>query len=920
MERKLSTSDPFIPRFIGSNLKNFFLGSAYNRELRDTIEIYKQAQAAYARFPLADENERSQFVVDLVQEICDRTDRFPSRPLLLAICDLVSDLLAAEGLAEFPQLPNAKTLSMQEGATLRQRLWHTLHLTENWDRLSPLWRRKVAALVRGILESLPASAFADDSIRDGKDPLPQLAIPLISFCDDGPVVLERAVGTMYDEEAVGARLFEAVRANLEQNLCAASGINYENRTESSKPIVTPTEYRAESEEDRVRVFAAGTPLLQFFFAPLQFSFPFPARFEHMHIMGGSGHGKTQLMQLLIHQDLVKAATDGRSVVVIDSQGDLIQTISHLALFSPKAEGGLADRLIIIDPNDLEYPVCLNMFDWNRERLVSYSALERERLLNSTVELYEYFFGALLGAELTQRQGVIFRYLARLMMEIPHATIQTLRELMENGERFRSHMARLPGSARSFFETRFFDRSFNETKKQILTRLWGVLSNGTLERMFSHPKNKVDLYGSINSGKIILINSAKDLLKQEGCAIFGRFFISLIAQASIERAAIAPHERRPTFVYIDEAQDYFDENVGHLLNQARKFRIGMTFAHQNLDQLAAELRSSVMASTSIKLVGGISAKDARVLADEMRCEDSVLLGAKKRRNHTEFACHVRNFTTQAVKIAVPLGFVESQPTLGRDEYQVLLDANRDLYATRFDETRLREPNSTEPAAHEGVAHRTTKAADNTTADSDPAKTETDSQARAPIAARSTEPARSVPKPAPLGRGGRQHKYLQELIKTAAQDRGYLAVIEAPVLDGAGRVDVSLSKSGFRVACEISISSPKDWELGNTEKCLAAGYDQVILVGSDERQVQTLSKFISAHLNENVRDRVLYLTPAGVISHLDSLQVAEPEQKDEIVRGYRVKVTRQPLGLDEAEERRRAIASVLARSIKGSHSDD
>jgi len=469
---------------------------------------------------------------------------------------------------------------------------------------------------------------------------------------------------------------------------------------------------------------------------------------------------------------------------------------------------------------------------------------------------------------------------------------------------------LPGSARSFFETRFFDRSFNETKKQILTRLWGVLSNGTLERMFSHPKNKVDLYTSINSGKIILINTAKDLLKQEGCAIFGRFFISLIAQASIERAAIPPHERRPTFVYIDEAQDYFDENIGQLLNQARKFRIGMTFAHQNLDQLTADLRSSVMASTSIKLVGGISAKDARALADEMRCDDSMLLGARKRRDRTEFACHVRNFTPQAVTIAVPLGFVESQPTIDPTAFESLLHANRRRYATKLDEFT--------PPPMAGDPVREEEARPLQTAPSAPTASSQSQTKPKPRQSPPARPARSAPpvrEPAQLGRGGRQHKYLQELIKAAAQERGYLAVIEQPVLDGAGRVDVSLSKSNLKIACEISVSSPKDWELGNIEKCLAAGYDRVFLVSADERQVQSLAKFVSAHLEEHLRSRVSYFTPAEVIAHLDDTS-SEPADKEEMVRGYKVKIARRSLDPDEADERRKTIASVLARSLKPS----
>src|SRR5215217_3735373 len=48
----------------------------------------------------------------------------------------------------------------------------------------------------------------------------------------------------------------------------------------------------------------------------------------------------------------------------------------------------------------------------------------------SVSLYEYVFGALLGAELTQKQGVIFRYLARLMMVVPGANLQTLMDFME----------------------------------------------------------------------------------------------------------------------------------------------------------------------------------------------------------------------------------------------------------------------------------------------------------------------------------------------------------------------------------------------------------------------------------------------------------------------------------------------------------
>ena len=77
-------------------------------------------------------------------------------------------------------------------------------------------------------------------------------------------------------------------------------------------------------------------------------------------------------------------------------------------------------------------------------------------------------------------------------------------------------------------------------------------------------------------------------------------------------------------------------------------------HQNLSQFESSLRGTVMASTSIKMVGGLSAKDAGAFAKEMCCEPEFLQGMRKRRDHTEFACFVRNHTEHPIPLTVPFG--------------------------------------------------------------------------------------------------------------------------------------------------------------------------------------------------------------------------------------------------------------------------
>lgn len=914
---------------MSQNWLSFITTSPKEKERRETLALLERVKGMQDASPLKDDETLTAFIVDIIDDACRDHGGLPGTPLGGALYATIKHLLFVDSLiGAFPTETELRSYSMEEGVRLRTALRTHERFLVAHERLLPIWREKLVWLFSGLLEYLPPSAFIDVD-ADGHASDDSVVFPSARAYDlvqSLPELIERLMGTFFDADISDALLFESMRERINRNLLLASGLSLFATEDQSRRIVLPTKSRLESPSALVDAYLEGTPFQGFFYRELPFAIPFPARFEHTHIVGGTGHGKTQLMQFLIHHDLMRAIEDGRSVVVLDSQGDLIRTMSRLSCFSPVDAPQFADRFVLVDPNDIEHPVCLNMFDFNRDRLSGYAPVDREKILNATIELYEYFFGALLGAELTQRQGLIFRYLARLLIEIPDATIHTLRELMEDGERFRPYMEKLTGTSRSFFATQFFDRKFGETKKQILTRLWGVLSNSSLERMFSHPKNRIDIFDLLNRGKIIFINTAKELLGQEGAPIFGRFFIALIAQAAIQRAAMKPHERRPAFVYVDEAQDYFDDNISNLLNQARKYRVGLTFAHQNLDQLNAGLRASVLSSTTIKFAGGVSAKDASALDSEYRVDADFLLGQKKGRTHTEFACFVKNYTGNAISVSIPLGYVEGQPQLSREAYAHLLEENRSRYS---EPPLLPDPVSFPPSP-------TTR------------RTDTERVARAPTVETFREPvapledvpaspellsgAHEVPettlppkskkrtppkeekKVATPGRGGRQHKYLQYLVKQLAEERGFRASIEETILSGAGRVDVSLSRDTLRVACQISVTTTKDWELGGIEKCLAAGYPEVILIGTSDRHIQSLAKFVEPNLDEAVRGKVRYLTSAALGEYLDGLGM--PQTTEHVVKGYKVKTTHKVVDPAEAEARRKAIAGVVARSLKNS----
>ena len=586
----------------------------------------------------------------------------PASPIADLSRRLCEALLASEGLFVPVRLDGSPTTA--EVWKLTDGIKHRLSVFEEPEPF-------IAALA-SFLHSILGGLHALPTPEDGS----ALSIPLFDFLPNLPLSVEGLFAVAFNGPEPACP-FQALTSRLERNLMLASGIDPSNPTSRKEPV-PPTKAKDQSPQALIGDYLGGTPFATLLQTPIPFSIPLHARFEHTHIVGGSGHGKTQLLQHLILRDLEQLMQGRGSIVVIDSQGDMLRSIMSLAEFAPG--GPLSDRLVFIDPNDIEYPPALNLFDFGLDRLSRYSPLERERLLNGAIALYEYLFGGLLGAELTMRQGVIFRYLARLMMNVPGATIHTMLTFIEDPEAVRPYLPKLDRVTQHFFETQFFASGYKDTRQQILARLWGVLSNSILERMFANERNKLDLFDAMNRGSVILINTAKDLLKQDGCQILGRFFIALIGQAAQERAIIPEDKRRATFVYVDEAHDYFDDSLENLFNQARKYKVGLVIAHQNLDQLDHKLRSTVMASTSIKMVGGLSAGDAGAFAREMQTETEFLQDMRKRHGSTEFACFVRNVTPRPIRLTVPFGQLEARERISPEDQEALLRANRARYAS------------------------------------------------------------------------------------------------------------------------------------------------------------------------------------------------------------------------------------------------
>ena len=644
----------------------------------DQLYALARQRSITANFPDADK-----FMDAYLDRFLDAIrDDLPAYGIFLTFARITEALYREEKL-DNPLPPLIAANAIEEGRYRDQLIAHQ-HKTADAPRTLEVFNATLGKCYLDFIAALPAIAKATPAEFAKCGEVEAFAtFPLVDVLPDTPTLVWSLTLPFFREDVEQLGLFADIRKQLDRNFHQASGMDY---PAPSHKLVTPDKHKGTPREI-VAVYLANTPFEALFYAPIPFSLTDRQRYEHMHVVGGSGHGKTQLLQRLILDDLTREQPP--ALVIVDSQGEMLRKIQQLDLFAPGKP--LSDRLVVVDPEDVEYPPALNMFDLKAARLGTYSQAVKEQIEASTIETFNYVFGAL-AAELTSRQNTTFAFVTRLMLSIPGATIHTLRELFEDGAAsieaspFAEHIRKLDPTSQAYFENQFFTKTYAQTRQQIARRLYSVLQVPAFDRMFAARTNRLDMFEALQNGSVVLINTSKALLKTDASALFGRYMIARVISAAFERIAVDASGRSSAFLIVDEAAEYFDENLETLLSQARKFNVGVLFAHQHLDQLTPALRAAVAANTSIKLAGGVSDKDARALASDMRTTPDFITGMGKHPKSTEFACYVRNYTANAVRLEIPFGTLERAARMTAAQQAQVVARNRRRYAAERDQSR------------------------------------------------------------------------------------------------------------------------------------------------------------------------------------------------------------------------------------------
>ena len=230
-----------------------------------------------------------------------------TNPFVLAANQLCLDILHYERYFPLPEIDLTRELPLGEIWELTALIRRCLAFYESKEQ-----QEKVGRILRMFLYNLlldpERRPWLDEKLIRvaGEDAL--FFATLESIHANIPQAIEAVADVFGQTCTQDGEPFPRLYNKIEDNFLLASGIDPHRREHRHKQPVPPRQAKGKTPFELIYMYLNATPFPDFLTTALPFAIPLDTRFEHMHILGGSGHGKTQTLQNFLLSDLAKVAT------------------------------------------------------------------------------------------------------------------------------------------------------------------------------------------------------------------------------------------------------------------------------------------------------------------------------------------------------------------------------------------------------------------------------------------------------------------------------------------------------------------------------------------------------------------------------------------------------------------------------------
>lgn len=297
------------------------------------------------------------------------------------------------------------------------------------------------------------------------------------------------------------------------------------------------------------------------------------REKHLYIIGGTGNGKTTLMEYAAVQDI----RNGKGVAVVDPHGDSAKKILK---YIP--EERIKD-VIYLNPIDIKHPIGLNLLELPSGLDEDELLLEKGRVTSAVVSVMRKVFSD--DDANAHRIEAIMRNAVHTALTVEGATLFTVLKLLRNAKFRKEVVSKLEDEdLKDFWQEEIGqagDMQMVSMTKGVTQRIDRFSISVPAKRMLGQSKSTINFEDIMDSGKILICNLGD--LEEDETSLFGTTVLAKLKMAAERRSRMPENERQPFYVYVDEFQNFATTPFVKMLSSSRKFKLFLTIAEQSTKQ-------------------------------------------------------------------------------------------------------------------------------------------------------------------------------------------------------------------------------------------------------------------------------------------------------------------------------------------------
>ncbi len=298
------------------------------------------------------------------------------------------------------------------------------------------------------------------------------------------------------------------------------------------------------------------------------------RERHVFIIGGTGNGKTTMLQYAIVQDI----QNGKGVAVVDPHGDMAETLlRHIP------EDRIND-VIYFNPDDLAHPIGLNLLELTPGLEGDELLREKDLVTESVVSIFRKIFSD--DDTGGHRIEYVLRNTIQTALTTENPTLFTMFDLLNDPAYRKKVLATLDNKDLMNFWKNELGKAggFQQVKMVagITAKIGRFLFSASAKRILEQSRSTID-FDDILDGKILICNFSKGLLGEDTSELFGIAILAKVQLAALRRARFKQTERKPFYLYVDEFQNFATPSFVQMLSEARKYKLYLTMAEQTTSQ-------------------------------------------------------------------------------------------------------------------------------------------------------------------------------------------------------------------------------------------------------------------------------------------------------------------------------------------------